>query len=201
MKLVAFALGVVSAAGILASLAATLLAPGVRFWPPGDRSWRYYLHWGLVGLFDVAIVVVAVLDWNRWLLPRPGRLVVGVLLSLLGAGVFVRCAGVFVRSAGEFDADETAGLTGELHTDGPYAYSRNPQYLGMIVGTVGLVALVNSVLVAALGLAHVAWVVLLPFAEEPWLREQFGEAYAEYCETTPRFRGRRSFDRLGGDFD
>lgn len=30
---------------------------------------------------------------------------------------------------------------------------------------------------------------LFPFTEEPWLREQYGDDYEEYCERTPRFIG------------
>lgn len=181
----ALAFGLVAASGILFSLLATVAVPGVRFWPPGEKSWRYYLHWGLVAVFDVSTLAVAVLDWNTWLLPRPASLVAGAVFVVVG-GV------VFARSSRVMDAAETAGLAGDLYTDGPYARSRNPQYVGMLVGLAGFPLLVNSAAVAVLCAANVAWVLLLPLAEEPWLRERFGEEYEAYRRSVPRFVGLRS---------
>jgi protein-S-isoprenylcysteine O-methyltransferase Ste14 len=95
------------------------------------------------------------------------------------------------------DAEETSGGNIEtLYTDGPYARSRNPQYVGMIVGLTGFALIVNALSVAILAALHVLWVVLLPFAQEPWLREQFGAAYNRYRERVPRFIGRRTFRRM-----
>jgi protein-S-isoprenylcysteine O-methyltransferase Ste14 len=62
----------------------------------------------------------------------------------------------------------------------------------MLVGLVGIALLADSLFVAALAALHVAWVLLLPFAEERWLREQFGDEYDEYVEQVPRFVGWRT---------
>lgn len=43
-----------------------------------------------------------------------------------------------------------------------------------------------------LALVDIAWFLLAPLAEEPWIREQYGEAYETYRESVPRFVGRRS---------
>jgi len=177
-----------AAAAIVATLLVTVLS-GLRLWPPGDDAQKAALHWGLVAVFDCCLVGLAVLEWNTWLLPRPSSLLVGVLLSGCGAGVFA-------VSARAMRAAETTGRTAaELRTDGPYARSRNPQYLGMMVGLVGFALLVNSLRVAVLSLSYVCWLALLPFAEEPWLRERFGDEYDEYCGRVPRFASRRTFRR------
>ncbi|WP_336135394.1 methyltransferase family protein [Natronomonas amylolytica] len=181
-----FALGSAAAVCILATLLATTVGD-VRFWPPGETAWKARLHWGLVTVFNIALVGTAVLDWNSWVLPRPTSLVIGVGLALVGAVVF----GYSVRV---MDAEETSGGNPEtLYTDGPYARSRNPQYVGMIIGITGFALLVNAPSVAGLAILHIFWVVLLPFAEEPWLREQFGEEYDRYRERVPRFIGFRTF--------
>lgn len=59
----------------------------------------------------------------------------------------------------------------------------------MIVGTVGLALLVNSVWVTVLVATHVGWVVLLPRAEEPHLCREYGDAYEQYVARVPRFVG------------
>ena len=184
-KRVAFAAGALAAVGVLSMLVATLTSVA-RLCPPGDRTWNYYLHWGLVAVYELSNLAVTGLDWNSWVVPDAVRAVAGV--PLLGVGT-----GLFLWGARAMDATETAGLDGDLHTDGPYAYTRNPQYVGMILGRIGVVLVANSRLGAALGALQAAWVALLPFAEEPALDAQFGEAYERYRAETPRFVGRRSF--------
>lgn len=180
--------GLVAAAGIYLILLVTLTTAR-RWWPPGNRSWQFYLHWFLVGLFNVSIVAVAITDWNSWILPRPLSVVVGVVLLVMGAGIFV-------RSAGTMRSEEVAGVTGELYTDGPYAYSRNPQYLGMIVGLIGVAFVVNSLYVTILATVHVGWVLLLPRAEEPHLRSEYGHEYERYMAQVPRFVGRATLQKV-----
>ncbi len=186
-KRCAFAAGALAGVGVLSMLVLTLTA-GVRLWPPGDRTWNYYLHWGLVAVYELATLAVVALDRNSWVVPGAVRTLVGLPLLLVGAGLFA-------WGARSMDAAETAGLEGDLHTDGPYAYTRNPQYVGMLLGRVGFVLAANSRLAAALGALQVGWVSLLPFAEEPWLDSEFGEAYERYRESVPRFVGRRSLRR------
>jgi len=186
---IAFVVGVLAAAAIIGTLLITLTTD-IRLWPPGDERAKALLHWGFVGIFDICLLVVAVLDWNTWRLPYPESLIPGVVLSLVGGGFFVYSVRVM-------DSAETTGQTAtELYTDGPYARSRNPQYVGMMIGLLGFVLLANAALVAVLCVLHVGWLVLLPFAEEPWLRDQFGDKYDQYCERVPRFLGRSSFREI-----
>lgn len=184
----AFGTGLLAAGGIYLLLVVTL-ATDRQWWPPGDGTWAYCVHWSLVGVFDVSLLVLTVADWNGWVLPRPSSLVVGAVLAAFGTAVFV-------RSAREMESDEVAGVTGDLYTDGPYAYSRNPQYVGMIVGICGLALAANSLPVAVLAAAHVGWVLLLPRAEEPHLRAEFGDDYGRYAAAVPRFVGRGTIRAL-----
>lgn len=185
---VAFSAGLLAAAGIYALLLVTLTTDH-QLWPPGEKTRAYYLHWSLVGVFNLALLTVAALDWNAWLLPRPATLVGGGALALVGVVVFVRSASVLA-------SDETMGVTGELYTGGPYAYSRNPQYVGMIVGITGVALLVNSAWAAVLAAAHVGWVLLLPRAEEPHLRDEYGDEYERYTTRVPRFVDTTTVRRL-----
>ncbi|WP_248895545.1 methyltransferase family protein [Haloplanus halobius] len=182
----AFGAGLVSAAGVYGIVLGTLLTDH-EWWPPGDRTPAYYCHWTLVGVFDVALLAVADLDWGSWRLAAP--------LSLAGVGLTVLGTALFAWGARTMRSAETMGVTGNLYTDGPYAYTRNPQYLGMIVGVAGFALAADSLLLAVLAAIHVGWVLLLPRAEEPHLRAEFGDAYDQYAARVPRFVGVRTVRR------
>ena len=83
---------------------------------------------------------------------------------------------------------EYFGAEGGLVSAGPCRFTRNPQYLGDIILFVGLSVVANSML---LWIAHALLIlvfVIAPMAEEPWLEEQYGEAYREYrrrCSQIP----------------
>ncbi|MBI3597190.1 MAG: isoprenylcysteine carboxylmethyltransferase family protein [Nitrospirae bacterium] len=75
-----------------------------------------------------------------------------------------------------------------LATDGPYAYTRNPLYLGSFGIGMGFVVMGNSVWVlvvflVAFGLVY--WSVIR--SEEGYLVQVFGSRFEEYVRTVPRF--------------
>jgi protein-S-isoprenylcysteine O-methyltransferase Ste14 len=179
--------GLLSAAGVYGIVLGTLVTDR-EWWPPGDRTPAYYCHWTLVGVFDASLLAVAALDWHAWGLPLPATLA-GVALAVAGTALF----GWGVRT---MRSAETMGVTGELYVDGPYAYTRNPQYVGMIAGVIGFALAADSALLAVLAAAHVGWVLLLPRAEEPHLRAEFGDAYDRYAARVPRFVGLHTLRRF-----
>ncbi len=176
-----FAVGIgalsLNVAGVVASAVGA-----ADYWPPGERDCRFYAQWALSQTFTVCLLLVAIADWNELGVPRGPSLVVGLALFVPGFAVAI-AAGL------DLGGEETVGLTGELRTDGWYRYSRNPQYVGYIIASVGFALLANSALVAVLCTVYVGWWLLLPLAEEPWLREQYGEEYERYAERVPRFAG------------
>jgi protein-S-isoprenylcysteine O-methyltransferase Ste14 len=176
-----FAVTLAAVLGYLALLAVTLARPGFRVWPPpGRQSWQYRLTWGLTAAVAVGTVATDWLDagragWERW-----SRYPVGVSLMLAGFGF-----GLWgLLSLG---GPRTAGLAGGLVTGGAFAYSRNPQYVGDIVGLAGFAVVCDSGLAYALWAAEAAVFVMLPWVEEPWLAERFGLAYTDYCRRAPRY--------------
>jgi protein-S-isoprenylcysteine O-methyltransferase Ste14 len=54
------------------------------------------------------------------------------------------------------------------------------------------VAVTDSWFVLIVGATFVLYYLLLPFAEEPWLRKQYGPAYEQYYRDVPRFVGLRT---------
>lgn len=165
---------------------------GFRFWPPGDRDGRFWTYLGLSGCASVALVVVAVADRRAFVFSRVSWWYVGLTLAALGA------VGFIVATL-DLGLEESSGMEGELRTGGWYRYSRNPQIVCLIVLVVGVVLAVNSPYTALIGAAMVVWFVSMPFAEEPWLREHYGEDYERYLEQVPRFVGLSSVRQLVGD--
>lgn len=76
---------------------------------------------------------------------------------------------------------------GKLVARGPYRWSRNPQYIGFFMFLSGF-ALNDWSWWCVLILAIVAsYMHLLILVEEEHLIRTFGEPYAEYCRTVPRY--------------
>jgi protein-S-isoprenylcysteine O-methyltransferase Ste14 len=100
----------------------------------------------------------------------------GLALRAWGGG----CAGRHTRT-GQIEAPQ-------LVTGGPFAYLRNPIYLGTMCLGFGMAALIGDP--KAYVLAALAFVFLylgIVPAEEAFLRQQFGAAYTRYCAEVPRF--------------
>jgi protein-S-isoprenylcysteine O-methyltransferase Ste14 len=97
---------------------------------------------------------------------------IGVPLSLLGLALRAWAAGCLAKNR-------------QLATGGPYAYTRNPLYIGTLLVAAGLAAASCSVGLAVLFVA-VFLLVYLPVIqnEEQHLRKIFPE-YAAYSERVP----------------
>jgi len=75
-----------------------------------------------------------------------------------------------------------------LMTEGPYSVVRNPLYAFNFVGTVGFgLAVENPLLAALLALGFLAFYPGVVRREEARMAQQFGESYARYRESTPRW--------------
>ncbi len=76
----------------------------------------------------------------------------------------------------------------DLVTDGCFAHSRNPLYLGNMLVYLGLFVILNSVVGYAVGVPFFLIAYLcITAAEEDYLRRQFGAAYEAYFQQVPRF--------------
>jgi protein-S-isoprenylcysteine O-methyltransferase Ste14 len=120
--------------------------------------------------------------------------VVGLLVLVLGVGLYLWCAGAFTFIGKGTPAPIDAPKT--LVVQGPYRWVRNPMYLAVLSVILGQALLFRSVLLV--GYALLVWVVVhlfVVFIEEPSLRGQFGGSYEEYLRQVPRWiprPGRRS---------
>jgi len=180
--------GTMTAVGLLdLSLLAALLRPSLRIWPPPGRdTWQYRSVWTLFTAGFVGFLVVGVLDagslgLRAWIGEAGTR--------LLGSTLFMGGTAVASYAMGYLGLRGCLGLEAELVTEGPFAISRNPGYVGDLLLIVGYVVLTDSRLAGIVGAVGALWFLGAPFAEEPWLERQYGAAYRRYKTRHPRFLG------------
>ena len=115
-------------------------------------------------------LIVVVFAWFSR--PTPQSMAIGIPLSLLGLALRAWAAGCLAKNQ-------------QLATGGPYAYTRNPLYIGTLLVAAGLAVASRSIGLAALFTA-VFLLVYLPVIqnEEQHLRKIFPE-YADYAERVP----------------
>lgn len=110
----------------------------------------------------------------------------------LAVGGAVAALGVFIRAmaSGHVKKNE------ELATTGPYAYCRNPLYLGSIIIAIGFAIAARDLFVAA-GIVVLFAAIYVPVirSEEAFLRGRFAE-YDDYARRVPRLLPRTLW--LGG---
>jgi protein-S-isoprenylcysteine O-methyltransferase Ste14 len=182
---------IVCGVGVMAEMLTTIVVavsivfPRHRIWPP-DRphSPGQAAMLSLFVISAICVVLVGVLDWGSFVFPVWLRILAGLPLGLAGNGL-----ALWAMIA--LGLHPTAGEGSALIQRGPYRFSRNPQYAGFILALAGWVLISNSMLALIVSCAGVIPLVLVPFAEEPWLVERLGAAYTEYKRSVPRFIGAR----------
>ena len=161
---------------------AAKLKPGEQFWPPPNttgwqhRTFRWLFRGFFLGLVGLSYLEFAPVTFPSW------RLLVGIPLWLIGFGLALKWTG-FLGWRNAFG--DTEGLT----TDGIFKWSRNPIYVVSMIGMVGWAMTVNAWPVTALVLIWALLYLTAPLLEEPWLEEQYGDAFITYRQSTPRFIG------------
>jgi protein-S-isoprenylcysteine O-methyltransferase Ste14 len=116
---------------------------------------------------------------------HPGWIALGLVLCLAGQALRAWVLGGV--------PDGTSGqnerlIATDLNTEGPYALTRNPLYLGNLLITFGLCAIAHDAVLGALAaiLFAVQYRAIIA-AEESFLRETFGARFDEYASRVPRF--------------
>ncbi|MBP3523651.1 MAG: isoprenylcysteine carboxylmethyltransferase family protein [Clostridia bacterium] len=148
----------------------------------------------LMGIATVGIIPAQLLSigfgWSH--LPAGARFT-GFCVGLLGDGIFlisVLCMKDSWR-AGIPDQDKT-----ELVTDGIYAFSRNPAFLGFDLQYIGVLLMFCNLLT---GMFTVFAIVMLHrqiLQEERHLTAAFGAEYLNYRRRVLRYLGRRKGEKL-----
>jgi protein-S-isoprenylcysteine O-methyltransferase Ste14 len=120
-----------------------------------------------VVLFDVAIVKIA-----------------GGVLMLAGLVIY-GLALLALRESWRLGIDRKT--PGPLVTDGIFAWSRNPIYVGLDLMIVGTFLIQGRLIFLVLATAFVAMLHLVIRREERFLSETYGDAYRNYCARVGRY--------------
>ena len=143
------------------------LAPARRFLAATPR--RTFV------LYPLLIAAVELLIRRRWHVVRLA------FLPLLAWGYLQ------YRLTGEYRRRQRAGEPGFDHApdrllqSGPYAYMRNPMYLGHLIFLLGLALTFRSALAWLILLANVPWFHRRVLHDEARLRAKFGADFDAYC--------------------
>jgi protein-S-isoprenylcysteine O-methyltransferase Ste14 len=129
----------------------------------------FFSRWRVRLGYPLAIAVLAVAR------PTPKSVAIGAAVGAFG--LWVRAL-----AAGHLHKQEVLTMTG------PYAYTRNPLYLGSAILTVGAAVATWSWISAAILCGYFAlFYSIVMRREEGELRAQFGAAFDEYAQAVPLF--------------
>jgi protein-S-isoprenylcysteine O-methyltransferase Ste14 len=157
-----------------------------------EQEGGFLFRWrGVLPLLLIPLVLPALPDSEaveRLLGDRPDHLWAYGCMALSFAGLAIRCATVGFAPAGTSGRNARRQRASMLNTTGLYSVVRNPLYLGNLLITLGL-ALVTMVwwLVVIVILAYWLYIERIIAAEERFLAERFGAAYATWADRTPAF--------------
>jgi len=114
------------------------------------------------------------------------RLVLGLPLVLAGLLLYAWCVWAFGRLGRGTPAPIDPPRV--LVSRGPYAWSRNPMYVGVLAVILGQAALFASPrLLAYAAAVFLGFHLFTVLYEEPAHRRRFGAAFDEYCRRVPRW--------------
>ncbi len=181
LKFVIFSIDLFCLYILLIGVIWSVLSPKRRIWPPPKKaSWQYILTWFLFYMVFLLNFVLLLMDWNSWIFTESFRFFIAVPLIILGGMLF--SWGIITLGT-----KNTSGIKDQFITNGPYRYTRNPQYLGDCILFFGIIILSNSLIALITHALLILVFLITPWAEEHWLEKQYGEIYEEYKKVVPRF--------------
>lgn len=141
------------------------------------------------GIVEI-VVLIAVPVLVHCLIPvmiviAPPYSYTGAVVMLAGLGFMMWAARVFRLAGTGFRLQEGGSV---LVTSGPFRYSRNPMYLGMLIWLIGFAVLLGSLVVFVFPVLFflLAEFLLIP-REERRMEQMFGERFTGYGRRVRRW--------------
>lgn len=177
-----------------ARLSALRARKGYKHAPIGDRQSPNGVHQILFRVFRLAILLVMVarvFSGTVDALLVPIHALINIPVAALG--ILLMGTGLAVVDYGHsyLNDEWRSGIAGEpsrlLLTDGPYAYSRNPIFLGILVAQLGTFLAAPSLFTLICLAVGVVVIVRQVSVEEEQLKLVHGDLYAAYRLRVPRW--------------
>ena len=159
-------------------MSATGRGPDVKVPPPAFFAVAYLIAW----LLDRYVVHL----WPALPLQTSYRLdILGWTLVITGLALAYWGIATFLRRRTPVYPNRDAKL---LVIEGPYRFSRNPMYTGIIIACIGGCAVIESLWpLVTVSIATVLLVKYVIRREERHLTEEFGEQYRDYQQAVGRW--------------
>lgn len=118
------------------------------------------------------------LEWGPWL---------GAVTTVVGGALLTTAIVWFAR-----EGVKPYPPIERVVTTGPYAYVRNPMYVGVVMVMVGQGLLFGSLPVFVYGVAWLtAFAIFVRTIDDPFIIKRIGQPYHEYLESVPEWIPRR----------
>jgi protein-S-isoprenylcysteine O-methyltransferase Ste14 len=134
-----------------------------------------------------ALIAAAISWWFGW--PRvPGLPVVPLGIALVVVALILPVWAIVLFRREGTEINPTSASNRKLIVAGPYRFTRNPMYLGLVILTLGIAAWVGAwpLLVVPCAVFVTANWGHIPF-EEAKMRRQFGSTYDDYVARVRRW--------------
>ena len=136
----------------------------------------------------VYVLIAAAISWSLGWPKLPGLPLAPLAIALVAvAWIPPVWAIVLFRREGT-EVDPTSPVNRKLVTSGPYRFTRNPMYLGLVIATLGIAVWVGAwpMFIAPIAIFATTNWVHIPF-EEAKMRRQFGATYDGYVGRVRRW--------------
>ena len=136
----------------------------------------------------ICVLAAAAISWSLGWPKFLGQLNATLGISLVAVALFLMVWAVVVFRREGTEVNPTSPTNRKLATYGPYRFSRNPMYLGLVTVTLGIAVWVGAwpMLIAPIAVFVILNWVHIPF-EEAKMRRQFGATYDRYIERVRRW--------------
>lgn len=139
--------------------------------------------WTLAYLLVAAGISYSI-GWTR----VPGLPIVPLAVAFIVVGIALAAAAFALFRRVGTEINPTSATNRKLVTSGPFRFTRNPMYLGLVIVAVGIAFWVGAwpMFLAPIATFATANWVHIPF-EEAKMRSQFGEAFDAYARKVRRW--------------
>lgn len=161
--------------------------------PPGTSQYVAHRVFGVfrVGIWAVCVARLVLPSFDSLLLPLPGYGL--ALVELMGMALMVVALAIAVYVQAYMDTDWRSGVPDAgphvLLTNGPFAVTRHPALVGVVVGQVGFFLALPTLFSLVCLLIGLTVVRRQSAFEDEALATRFGDEFARYARRVPRWPG------------